>query len=92
MRKIRFMAAVLACLAIFSAAAFAQNITGALTGTVVDPAGAVVPSAQVVLTNQQTQAKQTTTSNDSGIFLFPSLLPGTYTVEVSIAGFNARTR
>lgn len=67
----------------------AQNITGALTGTVLDPAGAVIPAAQVVLTNQQTRGKQTTTSNESGIFLFPSILPGSYTVDVSVAGFRS---
>lgn len=68
--------------------AAAQNITGALTGAVIDPAGAVVPAAQVELTNQQTRAKQSTTSNDSGIFQFPSILPGSYTVSVSMAGFR----
>jgi hypothetical protein len=69
--------------------ASAQNITAALTGSVVDPAGAVIPSAQVTLTNQATSAKQSTTSNDSGIFLFPSILPGTYSVEVTMAGFRS---
>ncbi len=67
----------------------AQNITGALTGVVIDPAGAAVPAAQVELINQQTQGKQTTTSNDSGIFQFPSLLPGSYTVSISMAGFRS---
>lgn len=69
--------------------ASAQNITGTLTGTVMDPAGAVIPSAQVTLTNQATAAKQSTTSNDSGIFLFPGILPGSYTVDVSMAGFRS---
>ncbi len=67
----------------------AQNITGALTGVVIDPAGAAVPSAQVELTNQQTKGKQSTTSTDSGIFLFPGILPGTYTIDVSMAGFRS---
>ncbi|MBI5084169.1 MAG: TonB-dependent receptor [Acidobacteria bacterium] len=69
--------------------AAAQNITGALTGVVIDPAGAAVPSAQVSLTNQQTKSRQTTTTNDAGIFLFPSILPGSYSVGVSMAGFRS---
>jgi hypothetical protein len=68
--------------------AAAQNITGALTGVVIDPAGAAVPSAQIELTNQQTRARQTITSNDSGIFLFPSILPGSYSISVTMAGFR----
>ncbi|MBE0658217.1 MAG: TonB-dependent receptor [Bryobacteraceae bacterium] len=67
----------------------AQNITAALTGTVVDPAGAVIPSAQVTLINQATSDRQSSTSNASGIFLFPSILPGTYAVEVTMAGFRS---
>lgn len=67
----------------------AQNITGALTGVVIDPASAAVPGARVDLISQQTQAKQTTTANDSGIFLFPSLLPGSYTISVSMDGFRS---
>ena len=67
----------------------AQNITGALTGTVMDPAGAVVPGAEITLTNQATAAKQAMTSNAAGLFLFPSILPGNYTVDVSMAGFRS---
>jgi hypothetical protein len=67
----------------------AQNITGALTGVVIDPASAAVPGARVDLINQQTQAKQSTTANEAGIFLFPSLLPGSYTISVSMDGFRS---
>jgi len=74
------------CLAV---PAFSQNISALITGTVTDSAGAVIPNAQITLTNQQTRAAQTLRSNDSGIFVFPSVLPGTYTVEVSVAGFRS---
>lgn len=67
----------------------AQNITAALTGTVMDQGGAVVPGAQIVLTNQATSSKQTTTSNAAGIFVFPSILPGTYSLDVTMAGFRS---
>lgn len=65
-----------------------QNITGVITGTVKDSAGAVIPGAHVTLRNQQTQALQITRTNDLGIFVFPSVLPGTYTLEVSAPGFR----
>jgi hypothetical protein len=83
----RLAAGFLVLLLILPAAA--QNISGSLTGTVIDPAGAAVPSAQVVLTNQQTRAKQSITTNDTGIFVFPSLLPATYTLDISMAGFRS---
>jgi hypothetical protein len=69
--------------------AFPQNISGTLSGTVKDPAGSVVPNAQVTLTNQNTGASQTIRSNDAGMFVFPSVLPGTYTVTVSMSGFRS---
>ena len=74
---------------LFLAPAFAQNISGVLTGTVKDSAGSVIPNTSVKLTNQSTSASQTITTNDSGVFVFSSVLPGTYAVEVSTAGFRS---
>ena len=74
---------------LFLAPVFAQNISGVLTGTVKDSAGSVIPSASVKLTNQSTSAAQTITTNDSGVFVFSSVLPGTYAVDVSTAGFRS---
>src|SRR5689334_3401475 len=70
------------------APAFSQNISGSLTGTVQDPAGAVIPRAEVKLTNPSTGATQINTTNAAGVFLFASVLPGSYTVEISTAGFQ----
>jgi hypothetical protein len=67
----------------------AQNITGTLTGIVTDSTGSAIPTAQVVLINQATAGRQTTSTNDAGIFLFASILPGTYTVEISMGGFRS---
>jgi hypothetical protein len=68
---------------------FAQNISGVVSGAVKDSAGSVIPNAQITLTNQNTGVVQTVNSNDSGAFIFSSVLPGTYTVEVSMAGFRS---
>src|SRR5437762_556665 len=89
MRKLFCLAvAGIACL-LLSSSAFTQTISGVITGTVIDSGGAVVPNAQITLTNQQTRAVQTLRSNEAGVFVFSSVLPGTYSVEVSMAGFRS---
>ena len=65
-----------------------QNISSALTGTVLDSGGAVIPGAGISLANQATGVTIQSQTNDVGIFVFSSLLPGTYTLEVSMPGFR----
>src|SRR5689334_11273078 len=74
---------------LFVGFAFGQNISGSLTGTVKDPAGAVIPRAEVKLTNPSTGALQTSATNEAGVFLFASVLPGSYSVEISGSGFQS---
>ena len=63
--------------------------TGNVTGIVADTTGAVVPKAVVVLINQQTGVKRTTTSNGDGAFAFAGITPGTsYQFEVTAADFE----
>ena len=69
--------------------AFGQATTGNITGTVVDPTGAAVSDAQVMVTNVATGITTTAESNQSGIYSVTHLLPGTYTVTVSKQGFRA---
>ena len=61
----------------------AQAISGDLIGTVEDATGAAVPNATLTITNINTNAKATATSNDAGQYRFSNLIPGTY--EVSFA-------
>jgi hypothetical protein len=68
---------------------FGQQITGSVTGTVTDPAGATVSGAQVRLTNIGTGAVATTTSDASGNFQFLLLPPGNYSLQVSNTGFKS---
>ncbi len=89
MRNVLLRAAaclVALCLAV---PGFSQNVTGTLTGTVKDPAGSVIPNAKITLTNESTRGAQTLSTNDAGVFVFPSVLPGSYTVDVSVAGFRS---
>ncbi|HEY3936074.1 MAG TPA: TonB-dependent receptor [Bryobacteraceae bacterium] len=68
--------------------AVCQNITATVLGTVTDPSGASVPSAEVVLTDVSTNQQKKTTTNDAGHYEVPYLKPGTYDVKVSSAGFK----
>jgi hypothetical protein len=66
----------------------AQLDRGEVTGTVEDPSGAVVAKALIVLTNANTGVKTTTQSTATGTYVFDDVLPGRYTVEVQVAGFE----
>jgi hypothetical protein len=74
-----------------SLSAFGQAVTATLVGTVSDPAKASVNNAQVKITEQQTGASLTQTTNDSGNYQFTFLPPGVYTVTVTMHGFQAQT-
>lgn len=60
-----------------------------ITGTVLDKNGAVIPGAEVTLTQEQTGFTSKSISNDSGNFTFPGLNVGTYDLKVSAKGFSA---
>jgi hypothetical protein len=68
----------------------AQNVvlTGALGGRVTDQSGAVVPGASVVLQSLGTGVKQSAETNRSGLYRFPALMPGTYSITSNHEGFR----
>jgi|SRR5208283_5475759 len=68
----------------------AQNVvmTGAISGRVTDPSGALVPGATVVLQNLKTAVKQSSETNHTGLYGFPALPPGSYSVTASLKGFR----
>jgi hypothetical protein len=68
--------------------AAAQVQRGSITGTVFDSQGAVVPSAQVTVTDNSTGAIFTAQSTNEGTFTIPGLPFGTYTVKIAAAGFR----
>ncbi|MGH9971181.1 MAG: TonB-dependent receptor domain-containing protein [Pyrinomonadaceae bacterium] len=74
---------------VLSLPALAQTgSTGALTGTVTDSNGAVVAGVQVTVTNEATREKREAVSQENGSYSVPQLLPGSYRVEYSAAGFK----
>ena len=66
----------------------AQTSSGLITGRVIDAQGSSVPGADVVLTEQLTALKLTTRTDSAGDFVFPSVLPGTYSVAIEAKGFK----
>jgi Carboxypeptidase regulatory-like domain len=87
--KLRLLAALFA-LALWSSQA--QDTRGVISGTVTDPQGANVVGATVVVTNTDTNVSTTLTTNSSGFYEAPLLLPGPYQVSVESPGFKKTLR
>ena len=66
----------------------AQTYQGALRGQVRDTQG-VIPGAELMLVNSDTNAARTTSSNEVGEYVFTSVLPGLYVLKVTLAGFRS---
>jgi hypothetical protein len=68
----------------------AQNVvlTGSLGGRVTDPSGAVVPGAAVVARNLATGVEQTAQTNHAGLYRFPVVMPGIYSITTTLQGFR----
>ncbi len=82
--RLSTIAALFLCASI---ALHAQN-TGSISGTVVDPATAVMPNANVTLTNQATGATRVVTTNNEGSFVITPLNPASYKLTIEAPGFR----
>jgi hypothetical protein len=79
-------------LLLFAASVAAQTSTSQISGTVTDSSGAVVPGATVTLTNEATGVAQRQSTTESGLYAFPSISVGSYTVRVESTGFKTVER
>jgi len=80
---------LLGAVAVLAIPAFAQTSNGAIAGTIVDKTGAAVPDAKIQVTSKDRGGEPRETITDStGSYRLEALLPGTYTVSVSKAGFS----
>jgi len=78
-----------AALALLSATiCLAQTTSATLSGTVRDPSGAAVPGATVKAIDTRTNLAVETVTTTEGNFVFPTLQPGNYTIEVEMTGFK----
>ena len=73
-------------------AAHAQADLGSISGIVTDASGAVVPRAQVTVTNVATDAERTSETGANGGYSVAQLVPGKYTVSISGPGFETATQ
>lgn len=65
---------------------YPQASTSSLGGTVFDSSGAVIPQAKLSLTSAETNFRFETASNEVGIYFFPGVIPGRYTLSVAVGG------
>jgi Carboxypeptidase regulatory-like domain len=84
----RQVTSLLAVVLFFVAPLFAQSPNGTISGLVIDPTGAVIVGAEVVVANDVTGLVYTTKTNNDGIYVLPNLPPGPYRLQVSRIGFK----
>jgi hypothetical protein len=65
--------------------------TGAISGTVLDPSGAVVPNAQVSVVNESTGFSRALATASDGLFRATLMPPGSYSIEIRAQGFGTQT-
>ncbi len=87
----RLMLLVLCASIAVPSSALAQQ-RGSIAGRVLDPSGLALPGATVLVTNTGTGFTREAITAETGGYSVPNLEPGTYNVEVSMAGFGTATR
>jgi Carboxypeptidase regulatory-like domain len=83
---------VLAVIFLVSVPGHSQVAGATLIGTVTDPSGAVIPNAQVSITNTATGITTNVTTNSAGFYATPNLIPGPYQVTMRAEGFQTQIR
>lgn len=78
------------CFVILLASAYqswSQVAGGTIQGAITDPSGRVIPGVEVAIVNAATNVATSVTTNDSGLYSAPNLLPGNYTVTASVPNY-----
>ena len=70
----------------------AQTTNGIITGTITDSSGAIVPGAEITVTNEGTNQARTASTNAMGVYIVPQLRPGLYEITVVKQGFAKTDR
>ena len=89
-RSLLYLPLVLALLLVGKVITNAQT-HGEITGVVNDSSGALVSGATVTITNHATNAARKAATNGEGVYAFPSLLPGVYSLKVEQQGTKLLT-
>ena len=77
-------------LLLLSGLALAQSDTGKISGTVKDQNGAIVPGANVTVTNERTGEERSAKANDDGYFVVPALKASSYRIIGEVTGMTGR--
>jgi hypothetical protein len=77
---------------LFSVGAWSQTQLAAVSGTITDPSGAVVPGVSVSIVNQSTGLKRSVLSDTAGEYRFAGLPTGTYSIRMEKPGFQSQIR
>ena len=90
--SIRLCLFIAGCIVWTASSALAQVASGAITGIVKDQAGAVVPGATVTVTDIATNRQRVVASSGGGVYTAASLAPGSYRIDIALAGFKPTRR
>ena len=90
MCRFRIALGLAACLVLLTSSQrlLAQEFRAILTGEVTDPDGRAVIGATVTAINNDTKSTYTAQTSNAGVYYIPYVVPGTYTVKASAAGFK----
>ena len=77
-----------AILLLSMALASPQSTNASIAGNVTDPSGQAIPNVMITAENTGTGITLTAVTNETGVYTFPSVQPGTYRLTAELAGFR----
>src|SRR6185295_15143250 len=83
-----FLCALVLIVPLITPSTFAQDFRGAITGTVTDPSGGVLPGVTVTVTNVATNVSSATVTDSKGFYRIAYLNSGDYSVEGKLEGLK----
>jgi len=96
MKKLQFVVVAVFCVTLVllicgANAAFAQEVTATITGTITDPSGAAIAGANVIAKSVERGITYNAASNESGLFRISNLPVGNYELRIEKEGFQTST-
>src|SRR5271157_3324547 len=86
--RVRLSVLCFITLVLFINTAPGQSSNGTVSGIVLDPSGAVIGGADVLVVNDATAVQYPGKTNSEGYYVVPNIPPGTYRIQVSNSGFK----
>jgi hypothetical protein len=88
LRKYLYCLAFVLCITILTPAAWGQEFRGKIQGLVTDASKAVVPGATITLLNIKTGVQTVKVTNETGLYRFDNVDPGSYSITAELSGFS----